>query len=296
MRNSFGTSVRRWLKAQSTLLHWLGLPTKPFGYYIPYSYVGDLKPRDQDYTVQWLLQAWDREPQIFHEWLDKVRKYNPVFAQWTDLRKDKGQKIDVNHPRFEQDWFPGLDGAMAYALIREVQPAKIIEVGSGHSTRFMAQAIKDQGLNTHLHSIDPVPRKSIDSICSEITRTTVDKVPLNILLDLKARDVFFIDASHVHMPGTDVDLLFHEVLPCLPKGTFVHIHDIFLPYEYPNEWQWRNYNEQHALLGLLGGGKKFRVLSAHHYFRRTHPDWLRDLAFSLPTGAKEASMWLEVME
>ena len=65
---------------------------------------------------------------------------------------------------------PGLDGAMAYAMVRKFKPRRIIEVGSGHSTRFMAQAIEDAQLETELHWIDPQPRREIDEICSKITR------------------------------------------------------------------------------------------------------------------------------
>ena len=41
---------------------------------------------------------------------------------------------------FEQSWFPSLDAAVAYALVRERKPQRIIEVGSGHSTRILARA------------------------------------------------------------------------------------------------------------------------------------------------------------
>ncbi len=293
MRHDPRTTLRRWLKAQSTILNWLGAKSKPYGYYIPYSYVSDLKSRDENYVFSWLMKKWDSDPQVFLHWLGKIKSYNPIFSSWS--AKETPERSQSS-PRFDQDWFPGLDGAMAYTLVREVKPAKVIEVGSGHSTRFLAQAIKDGELNTHLHSIDPVPRKDIDSICDQITRNTVDKVDPQVFLDLKSKDVLFIDASHIHMPGTDVDFLFHEILPCLQKGVFIHIHDIFLPFEYPNEWQWRNYTEQHALLGLLGGGSKFKVLTAHHYFRRHHPEWLKDLNFAVLPGAKEASVWLEVVE
>jgi len=70
-------------------------------------------------------------------------------------------------PRFNQDWFPGLDGAMAYTLVRYFKPAKIVEVGSGHSTRFLAQAINDGGLRTQLYSVAPQPRADVDTILYE---------------------------------------------------------------------------------------------------------------------------------
>src|SRR3546814_14308293 len=63
-------------------------------------------------------------------------------------------------PRWRQDWFPGLDGAAAYALVRQTRPARIVEVGSGHSTRLLARAVIDGGLPTAILCIDPAPRRS----------------------------------------------------------------------------------------------------------------------------------------
>ncbi|MFX7914564.1 class I SAM-dependent methyltransferase, partial [Acinetobacter baumannii] len=71
---------------------------------------------------------------------------------------------------------------------------------------------------------------------------------------LAAGDVLFIDSSHVLMPGSDVDLLFNQVLPRLKPGVLVHIHDIFLPDDYPASWGWRGYNEQQGVACLLQGG------------------------------------------
>src|SRR5512144_1518108 len=43
-------------------------------------------------------------------------------------------------PRWRQDWFPRLDAAAAYALVFMHAPNLLIEVGSGHSTRWFARA------------------------------------------------------------------------------------------------------------------------------------------------------------
>ncbi len=288
MQRDLKTTLRRWSKAQSTVLNWLTGMGKAYGYYVPYSYVEDLRNRDQNYIFQWLFDKWEQDSSEFLSWIDCARQHNDLFKSW---QRENPQ--DPHGPRFDQDWFPGLDGAMAYSIVRKIKPSKIIEIGSGHSTRFLAKAINDGGLTTHLHSIDPVPRREIDKLCAQVTRKTVDKVAVTEIIQLRARDILFIDASHLLMPGTDVDILFHEVIPQLPAGVFIHIHDIFLPFEYPDEWRWRNYNEQHALLGLLAGGR-LKTLTAHHYFRRHHPEWLKGLDINPPKGAKEASIWLEI--
>ena len=77
-------------------------------------------------------------------------------------------------------------------------------------------------------------------------------------------DILFIDSSHILMPGTDVDMLFNHVLPGLPRGVLVHVHDVFLPDDYPPEWEWRGYNEQLAVATLIQGGA-FQLLWSSHY-------------------------------
>ena len=210
-------------------------------------------------------------------------------------------------PRFDQDWFATLDAAVAYRMVRALRPARIVEVGSGHSTRFMARAIADGKLSCVLTSIDPAPRASIASLP---VRQIADTIPpaeetavdtaiggaaLKALGSLRDGDILFIDSSHILMPGTDVDYLLNRALPALPSGTFVHIHDILLPDPYPEDWQWRGYNEQNAVLPLLVGGA-FRPLFASHFVATRMADALADsIVAGLPQaeGAIPASLWLE---
>ncbi len=77
----------------------------------------------------------------------------------------------------------------------------------------------------------------------------------------------FIDGSHVVRPYGDVTHLLLFVLPILPVGTIVHIHDIFLPYDYPASCQpngIRNlhlvYTEQWAVAMFLYNNPAWRVL------------------------------------
>ena len=155
-------------------------------------------------------------------------------------------------PRFDQDWFPTLDAAAAYAMVGRARPARIVEVGSGHSTRFLARAIADAGLAAELVSIDPAPRAPLRGLPVRWIASVVQRRPRRFG-GLQAGDVLFIDSSHILMPGTDVDWLLNRVLPGLAVGVLVHFHDIFLPDPYPAAWAWRGYNEQQALAPLLQG-------------------------------------------
>jgi predicted O-methyltransferase YrrM len=197
-------------------------------------------------------------------------------------------------PRWDQDWFPRLDAAALYTLVRKQRPARIVEVGSGHSTRFTARAIRDGGLQTTITSIDPAPRADIGATGAVTIRKTLQQVGLEPFRDLGSGDILFIDSSHILMPGTDVDILFNHVLPGLPEGVLVHVHDIFLPDDYPPEWDWRGYNEQLGIAALLQG-RGFRLLWSSHYVATRMASAVAASAVSalpLKDGAKEASLWM----
>lgn len=282
--------VRRYFKAQSTVLNWLGVSqTKPFGFYIPYRYAGTVEYPPQDKCLQWLKESMLKNKDEFQSWINKALNYNDRFKEFTKTNPE-----NVNQPRFDQDWFPGLDGIMAYTMVRELKPKLVIEIGSGHSTRWMAQAKIDGATETFLHSVDPVPRRAIDKICDGVTRNVVDEFDANEFKKLDDGDILFIDSSHLAQPGTDVDYLFTEILPVLKKGVVVHIHDIFLPYGYPNSWQWRMYNEQNMLAAILSGGDRYEVLMANAFVRRDHAELLGDLFCPLEKTAHEGSFWLRI--
>ena len=286
---NFSQKVRRFFRAQSTLIHWLGGATRPLGFYIPYRYAQGATPLGSHEEIRWLAEHFEAELEFFDQHLELVRACNERLSAFTHA--------DPRHPhqpRFNQEWFPGLDGAVAYGLVRALKPQRIIEIGSGHSTRFMTQAIRDGELSTHFHSVDPAPRRAIDDICSEVTRQTVDQFDPAKFLALAANDILFIDGSHIAMPGTDVDYLITQVLPGLASGVVVHIHDIFLPNGYPEDWRWRSYNEQSFLAALLSGGERYRVLLPNAYLRRHQPQLLENVCAPNPNNAHEASFWLRV--
>lgn len=197
-------------------------------------------------------------------------------------------------PRWRQQWFPRLDGAAAYTLVRERSPRRIVEVGCGHSTRFFARAIADGGLAAELVAIDPAPRAAIESLPVRLIRAPMQRAGDEAFAALGSGDILAIDSSHILMPGTDVDVLFNRVLPALPTGVLVHIHDVFLPDGYPRPWAWRGYNEQLAVAALIQGG--YRLLWSSRYVATRMAGRLRDhvvARLELVDGAFEASVWLE---
>jgi len=258
------------MRSLSTLAHWMGWGGRQYGFYIPYRWAGFMPEVGEDDAYHWLKDKWDGDRTLFHDSLSMIEAHLERLANFKVQCDD-----DRDCPRFDQSWCPGLDGAAAYAFVRELNPANIIEIGSGHSTRFMAKAIADGGLATCLKSIDPEPRRGIDHLCHEVVRATVDQVPLSEFSRLKGNDILFFDGSHICMPGTDVDTLINQVLPTLNPGVWVHIHDIFLPYGYPDVWKWRGYNEQNMVGALLAGGDRFQVRFASTYIRRNMAEHIK---------------------
>ena len=142
-----------------------------------------------------------------------------------------------------------------------------------------------------LIAIDPAPRADIAKTGARTIATSVPACGMAPFAGLAAGDLLFIDSSHVLMPGSDVDFLLNQILPGLPAGVLVHVHDIFLPDGYPAEWAWRGYNEQLGVAALLTGGA-WRLLFASRYAAHVdagladlHPSRFGDPSDLDPVGA-----------
>lgn len=256
-----------------------------YGWFIPYRYRAGSPPPVDPYPEAPFTAA---RPQI-RESLEQAARYSD---QWPGM----DGRDPPPAPRFDQDWFPGLDAALLYGLVRARKPKRIIEIGSGHSTRFAARAIADEGLDTALTAIDPAPRADIAGLSGRIAiqRCTIQQADLSQFGKLSAGDMLFIDSSHVLMPGSDVDILFNRVMPLLPTGVLVHIHDILLPDPYPPGWDWRGYNEQNAVYGLVSGGG-YQIIASSWYAEMRMTDDIAAMMPDLPpkpAGAMATSLWL----
>lgn len=277
-----GKSGRRLRLGLQTLL---GLGAR--GFFIPYRYAGGIGPADIQADFPEIEAFLEARRETFAGWLEAMGRYREDFAAiGTDTPPE---------PRWNQDWFPRLDAAMAYTLTRETAPKRIVEVGSGHSTRFFARAVKDGDLETRLVSIDPQPRATLEGLPIAFHRETLQRAGTAPFEELESGDVVFIDSSHILMPGTDLAVFLGRVLPILPAGIHLHIHDVFLPDPYPESWAWRGYNEQLAILPLLLGGGWEVTFASHFVATRMAEDVAASAAGGLPLnpGAVDSSLWLK---
>lgn len=198
-------------------------------------------------------------------------------------------------PRWQQDWFPRLDGLAAYLMVRRHRPGRIVEVGAGHSTRFFAAALTDGGIDGSITAIDPAPRADLADLPHvRLIRACLQQAGTEAFTALRPGDVMSVDSSHIAMPGSDVDLLLTRILPHLPPGVLVHTHDIFLPDAYPGDWTWRGYNEQIPVSLLLTQGGWKPLWSSHYAATRMKDRVTRSVAgdLFLPAGAHESSLWM----
>lgn len=164
-------------------------------------------------------------------------------------------------PCWRNPYQPVVDAAALYCFVSTSNPRLYLEIGSGYSTSFTRRAISDHRLQTRIVSIDPQPRAEIDAICDSVVRAPLEACDLSVFDELKKGDILFIDSSHRCFMNSDVSVLFLEIIPKLPPGVLVQIHDIFLPYDYPLEWVERYYAEQYLLAAyLLAGFPKCEIV------------------------------------
>ena len=163
-------------------------------------------------------------------------------------------------------FFPGLDMVMLYTLLATLQPKRYVEIGSGTSTKLAAKAKAEQRLSFSITCIDPFPRKEITAVADEWLNVPLQQAPLSLFENLEPNDVLFFDGSHLLHANSDVQWFFLEVLPLLKKGVVVQVHDIYLPYDYPQNMCDRFYAEQYMLATmLLSNPARYELLAPNFY-------------------------------
>lgn len=209
-----------------------------------------------------LLKIIDNHRASYSELLNTALTYKKQIQEIEDVKST----TDSAQPAWNNGFLPGLDIVAIYTLVAHFKPGKYIEIGSGNSTKVAYKAKKEQQLNTRIVSIDPQPRAEIDQLADEVIRKPFEDVDMDIVDQLEANDILFIDNSHRMLPNSDSTVFFLEILPRLKKGVIVHIHDIYLPYDYPQFMCDRFYSEQYGLaIYLLANPEKYRTLMPNYF-------------------------------
>ena len=196
--------------------------------------------------------------------LTEFLNYREKIQSIKDIHLEK----DENNPTWNNCFLPGLDIVGIYGMIATSKPSKYIEIGSGNSTKVARKAILENNLATKITSIDPFPRANIDHLADTVIRSPFENLKENqfIIDSLGENDILFIDNSHRVFPNSDAMICFLEILPRLKKGVIVHIHDVYLPYDYPQFMCDRFYNEQYLLAAfILANPEKYKTVLPNYF-------------------------------
>jgi hypothetical protein len=215
-----------------------------------YPYAPRTRPYADSAAGRRIIALLRRASPSARRWLRRTARYRADFQAIATEADPSGAD-----PAWINGMLPGLDAMILYGLIRHLRPKTYLEVGSGHSTKFVRRAIEDGKLATRIVSIDPHPRAEIDVLCDAVIRSPLeDLTDFSVFENLSANDVVFVDDSHRSFQNSDVTVFFTEALTTIPRGVHVGVHDILLPRDYPPSWRDRFFNEQYLLACYLLGG------------------------------------------
>lgn len=226
--------------------------------------------------------------------LDLLRSFSKFREEYK--RFPTKPTAEENQFYLENHLFDGVDALVAYCMVRHFQPRLIIEVGSGFSSLVLGDAAV-RNKDSALICVEPFPRGFLrDGFpgLQSLIEKKVQDIDLNFFSQLHAGDMLFIDSSHTVKIGGDVNYLFLEVLPRLKPGVIVHVHDIFLPFEYRRDWvldEFRFWTEQYLLQAFLMFNSDFEVLMANSYLNRYHQEGLKAAFPDLPDWGG-GSFWM----
>lgn len=266
-----------------------------------------------EYPVRFLPRYGEKKPahQILYKVINENRatyrglletflKHSDYFFSIKDAAVEKEESL----PAWNNGFLPGLDMISIYGMIAYYQPKNYIEIGSGNSTKIARKSIIDNHLQTKITSIDPFPRAQIDHLSDNVIRKPFEQFEnLESIIDtLQENDILFIDNSHRVFPNSDAMVTFMELLPRLRKGVVVHIHDIYLPYDYPQFMCDRFYNEQYFLAAfLMANPTKYCTLLPNYFISEDGelsqilaPIWLHPNLQNVERHG--GSFWLQIGE
>lgn len=175
-----------------------------------------------------------------------------------------GRRYFSDNPAFADG-----DGSTLEAMLRHAQPRRVVELGCGYSSACLLDTRERHlGLDVRITFVDPYPQL-LESLIRDADRATVEimavgtqAVSLELIASLESGDVLFIDSTHVAKTGSDVVRIFHEILPAVGPGVWIHLHDHFAGFEYPVSWveEGRSWNEQYLTRAFLQFNREFEIV------------------------------------
>ena len=234
------------------------------------------------------------------EALDLISKIRSYVSEMDEFPYQRDGKAPF---WFDNLSFTDFDAAVLYAMLRHLKPKRYVELGCGFSSLVSSLALQrnhQEGNPSEVVFCDPDPRLPMGGNLAygRFIKQRVQELPLETFTALQSGDVLFIDTSHVLKIQSDVEHELLRILPSLAPGVWIHIHDIFTPYDYPEDWIWRplrlGLNEQYAVECLLSGGHRYQIEIPLHHLVRDHLPAMKEFFSRGRTRAH--SLWLRKVE
>ena len=260
-----------------------GVLPLPVHYYSPVPDVDDLVARD----------VWSRRSALpgidfnVEGQLELLRRLGAAFGE--ECRWPFAPTANVGEFHLDNTNFSYGCAAALYSMLRDLAPARVVEIGSGNSSKVIAAALarnaRTGGPKAAFEVVNPYPDESVLAQMAwpcTVHRQRVEAMPIDLLTSLGDRDVLFIDSGHTVRIGGDVNFLFLDVIPRLVPGVVVHVHDVNLPYEYNRAYAThqpgtflRLWTEAYLLQAFLAHNAAWEVLLGMRFLQLDHPDEFR---------------------
>lgn len=261
-------------------------------FYSPIPDLDELPPGAFERRSELPAIGWDLDAQLE----DLTARFAPAMAEFHVPAPAAGDRWHYA----PNDSYSVPDAVVLHGIVRTLKPRRIVELGSGHSTLVTAAAARANAAEGHpvtLEVFDPFPGVAGPGLpgLTRLERTAAQDVPFATFASLRSGDILFVDTTHTVKIGSDVNHILLEILPRLAPGVVVHLHDIFLPYEYPRPWledfglYW---TEQYLLQAFLAFNSGYEILASVYALKRERP---AEMAALLPPGNWEglgAAFWM----
>jgi len=267
-------------------------PFEPEGYYSPIPSMDEIKVYNFNHPLPETLPGIDLN---VNEQLNLLDSFEAFYKElpFSDERSEGLRYY------YKNGFYGYSDAILLHCMIRHLKPKKIIEVGSGFSSSVTLDTNeKFMGNSINCIFIEPYPER-LESLLKNDDNVTVYKkrlqeMPIEIFKGLDKNDILFIDSTHVAKFNSDVNYVFHKILPMLAHGVYIHFHDIFYPFEYPQEWllEGRAWNEQYILRAFLEYNNDFKIVLFNTYLESMHEEKIKS-RFPLLYKNTGGSIWIK---
>jgi hypothetical protein len=241
-----------------------GVHILPIDYYSP---IPDTRKLDD--------KLWEKESELVGvdmKFDTQLYYLKQVFPKYKDEYNFPEKSSDPRKFQFEGAPFVSYDAEILHCMIREFEPRRVFEIGSGSTTLISANAclLNNNGGGVFVH--DPFPNQKIRSgkieglSCVDVRK--VEGIDPSHFDQLEENDILFIDSTHVVRIGGDILHLYLEVIPRLRQGVIIHVHDILLPKEYFKDWIMKEHyfwTEMYLLQAFLAFNTEFEILWCGSY-------------------------------